>query len=198
MADSAHRHVVTSELEAAAARRAAGPERLGELIGEKVLGERSADVSSAWGAMRAWLSVNGRTERAHTTGVFVEPPRREGALPALVVYVDTKACEVDFRANAEVYLARLDAAGLRFSRVTFRQDRRGRASAAAVPREPGSTGAAPRRVSQVQPAHEALPELTVEEESEVAALVADLPEGLRASVSQAMRMSLRREKRSTS
>ena len=104
MSDEAQEHVVVSELEAEAARRERAPESLSALIDERVLGERNGDVGTSWRTLRTWLAVNGSTERAHTTGVFVEPPRVPGAPPALVVYVDTKACEVDFRANAEVYL----------------------------------------------------------------------------------------------
>lgn len=186
VSDEAQEHVVVSELEAEAARRERAPESLSALIDERVLGERNGDVGTSWRTLRTWLAVNGSTERAHTTGVFVEPPRVPGAPPALVVYVDTKACEVDFRANAEVYLARLDAAGARFSRVTFRQDRRGRSAVGAA------------RPAASRPSARVLPELSEEEETKVAALVANLPKGLRESVSRAMRMSLRREKLSDS
>ena len=178
---------ITSEIEAELTRREAAPESLGSILGEQVLGERAGEVSRSWKVLSTWRSVNGDAERAHTTGVFVEQPRRAGELPALVVYVDTKACEVDFRANAEIYLARLEASGHHFSRITFRQDRRAREKQLAWKvKEPKKTPPQP------------LPELSSEEEAEVDVLLASLPDSLKASVSRAMRMSLRREKQKSS
>ena len=187
MSEATDARKITSEIEAELTRREAAPESLGSILGEQVLGERAGEVSRSWKVLSTWRSVNGDAERAHTTGVFVEQPRRAGELPALVVYVDTKACEVDFRANAEIYLARLDAAGLRFSRITFRQGRRVRA-------KQGAAQASLSKKTLPRP----LPELSAEEEAEVDALLASVPDSLKASVSRAMRMSLRREKQKSS
>lgn len=180
----ARRPVPTSEIEARIRAREERSESVGRVL-EAALPGASPKLARTMGTMRAWLSVNGDLERAHTTGIYVENPRSAGEDPALVVYVDTKACEVDFRANAEVYLARLAAAGMSFSRVTFRQDRRRRPKSAPLP--------AKRRAAAPE-----LPALSPEEEAEVAALVADLPEPLRKSASQAMRMSLRWDKQKSS
>ena len=187
MSETAGARKITSEIEAELTRREAAPEGLGSILNEQVLGAHAGEVSRSWKVLSAWRSVNGDAERAHTTGVFVEQPRRAGELPGLVVYVDTKACEVDFRANAEIYLARLDAAGLRFSRITFRQDRRARTKQSAA-----------QTFSPKKEPPRPLPELSAEEEAEVDALVASLPDSLKASVSRAMRMSLRREKQKSS
>ena len=126
--------------------------------------------------------VGGEVRRiAHTTGVHVGEPRRGDRDPELTVYVDSAAYLTDFTANREVYLARLETAGLRFSRISFRRSRsRGTASQVRAARK---ADAAP------------LPELTDAERAEIAQLCASLPESLRDSVSRAMSASKRAQKR---
>lgn len=173
--------MVTSEIEREIRRRAGAPVALGDIL------ESTQNASGAnWThrVARAWHAVNGVTERAHTVGLFVERPRRAGAPPVLVVYVDSKSCEVDFMANREVYLARLAQAGLSFAEVRFRQSKRPQTVAR-------------RTVGEKEPAAP-LPALTPAEEREVEALLADVPEALKPSVSQAMRVSLQAEKRKNS
>lgn len=182
MSDAQPRRAATSEIEADERRRAAHTERLSEVLdavtGSEGMGET---LRSTWSVGRAWFSVNGDYERAHTVGTFVDD-RRPGADPVLVVYVDSKAAEVDLMARRELYPARLASRGLRFSEVRFKLskqrylDRRaaagGRGAAAEAPRAP-------------------LPELTPAQAAEVDDLCAGLPEPLRGSVSRAMRVSYR-------
>ena len=96
--------------------------------------------------------------------------------------------QVDFMANREVYLARLAQVGLNFAEVRFRQSKRPR-------------GSEPRKVVPTRrderPARE-LPELTPEEEYDAQALLAHVPETLKDSVSRALRVSMRAEKRRNS
>ena len=171
-----------SELEAEALRREAAPTPVADAF-DALLSSADAQgrVRSTWNVTRAWYSVNGDHERAHTVGTFVEQPRRAGALPVLVVYVDTKSCEVDFMANREIYLARLEQAGLR-----FRQSKRPRAERDGEPR---------RKAPAAEPP---LPELSAEEEHRAEELLAGVPEALRQSVSRAVRVSMRAEKRRNS
>ncbi len=176
-----------SELEAEALRREAAPTPVADAF-DALLSSADAQgrVRSTWNVTRAWYSVNGDYERAHTVGTFVEQPRRAGALPVLVVYVDTKSCEVDFMANREIYLARLEQAGLRFREVRFRQSKRPRAERDGEPR---------RKAPAAEPP---LPELSAEEERRAEELLASVPETLRQSVSRAVRVSMRAEKRRNS
>ena len=171
---------MASEIEREARERAEAPSSLGDIL-EGV--QNVPGTNWTYRVTRAWFAVNGDTERAHTVGTFVEPPRRAGALPVLVVYVDSKSCEVDFMANREVYLARLAQAGLSFSEVRFKQSKR----------------PAPDRSRRAveAPAPE-LPQLSAEEERGLEELLANVPEELRASVSQAVRVSMRAEKRRNS
>ena len=175
---------MASEIEREARERADAPSSLGDILEGVQTGVQNVPGTNwTYRVTRAWFAVNGDTERAHTVGTFVAPPRRAGALPVLVVYVDSKSCEVDFMANREVYLARLAQAGLSFSEVRFKQskrpapDRSRRAAEAAAPE---------------------LPQLSVEEERGLEELLANVPEELRASVSQAVRVSMRAEKRRNS
>lgn len=187
------RRSATSEIEREVRLREVAPVTVSEVLGglfpaRSAEGGAARDANAPQDVALAWHAVNGDHERAHTVGTFVEPPRRAGALPVLVVYVDTKACQVDFMANREVYLARLAQAGLNFAEVRFRQSKRPR-------------GSEPRKVASArrgeQPARE-LPELTSEEERDAQALLAKVPETLKDSVSRALRVSMCAEKRRNS
>ena len=172
----------SDELSREVRRREQGGTSLGDLVGGEVrrIGARGrrGDATGVW---LVWNRVNGDVERAHTTGVHVGEPRRGERDPELTVYVDSAAYLTDFTANREVYLARLETAGLRFSHISFRRSKsRGAAPQARGARE---AGAAP------------LPELTDAERAEIAELCADLPESLRDSVSRAMSASKRAQKR---
>lgn len=172
--------MVTSEIERELRRRAEAPVALGDILESA---QNAQDVPGAkWAprVARVWHAVNGVTERAHTVGIFVERPRRAGAQPVLVVYVDSKSCEVDFMANREVYLARLAQAGLSFAEVRFRQSKR-----------PPTVA---RRTVEEKTPQEELPDLTPDEEREAAALLEKVPAALKSSVSRALRVSLQAEK----
>ena len=162
-------------------RRERGGEGVGSLLGRAL--DRLGSTGERDGSSRAWIAwnrVNGDVERAHSTGAYVGAPRRGARDPELVIYVDSHAFLTEFSANREVYLARLETAGLRFSRIEFRLSKRPRATAASAP--------LPARKTQP------LPELTATEEREVDELCAGLPVALRESVSRAMRVSYRAQK----
>lgn len=146
-------------------------------------GAQGGEAALSRRASMAWYSVNGDIERAHTVSVFVRPSPRRGQLPVLFVYVDSRTRAVDFSVNREIYLGRLAMAGLEFSEVRFLEDR----CAHAHP----SPSASPSSRAQEPP--RPLPELSPEEERRVERMCARLPEGLRASVSRAMSISLRRD-----
>lgn len=179
------RHVPISEIELERRRRESGAQNLSSVL-DAISGARgmSDALRSTWNVSRAWFSVNGDYERAHTVGTFVDD-RRPGADPVLVVYVDSKAVEVDLMARREIYPARLANCGLRVSEVRFRLskqrylDRRDRTSTRPpAPKTPAA----------------ALPALSAQEEAQVDALCSKLPPALRESVSRAMRVSYRAQK----
>lgn len=169
---------MADELTGEVRRREEGGRSLSGLVGDEVrrLGS-SPERAAANAAWIAWSEVNGDVERAHTTGVYVGAPRRGASDPELTVYVDSAAYLTDFSANREVYLARLETAGLRFSRISFRRSRQQKA---APPR--------PRAARAPRPAPR---ELTEAERREVSALCSQLPESLRDSVSRAISASYR-------
>lgn len=148
--------------------------------------EALAKMSLGRRASRAWFKVNGDIERTHTTGIYVRKPRRAGGLPTLGVYVDSAARAVDFRANREVYLARLAMAGLEFADIKFEKTHRPVGERRADKPATGAAGAdgAPEAL---------LPALTAEQEAYVRDSVAKLPEKVRASAYKAMSASLRRQ-----
>ena len=129
--------------------------------------EARRSMSANQRAAYVWHNVNGDVERAHTTGVFLKEPHVKGADPILGVYVDSRMRAVDFRANREVYRARLSMGGL--------EEHVSGAAAAATPKTP-------------------LPELTGSEQNAVKKLAESVPESLRGSVYKAMSLSFRREK----
>ena len=151
------------------------------------LGGQSAEVmGQGRSAGFAWNSVNGDIERAHTTGVFLTDAWQPGEAQVLNVYVDTLARSVDFRANREIYLARLRAAGYEYSDVRFLVNKRARqkAPAKAATNEKSVTSSLPPE----------LPEQTPEERARVDLLASQLPASLRKSFSKAMSSSLRRDR----
>lgn len=169
---------MADELTGEVRRREEGGRSLSGLVGDEVrrLGS-SPERAAANAAWIAWSEVNGDVERAHTTGVYVGAPRRGASDPELTVYVDSAAYLTDFSANREVYLARLETAGLRFSRISFRRSRQQK-SAPPLPRTAQAPRPAPRELSEA-------------ERREVSALCSQLPESLRDSVSRAMSASYR-------
>ena len=164
------RRFAMSEIERETRLREAAPATVSEVLGglftaRPAEGGNTRDANAFQDVALAWHAVNGDHERTHT-----------------------KACQVDFMANREVYLARLAQVGLNFAEVRFRQSKRPR-------------GSEPRKVVPVRreerPARE-LPELTPEEEHDAQALLAHVPETLKDSVSRALRVSMRAEKRRNS
>lgn len=159
---------------------------VGSLMGQVV--ERLATPSASDSQNEAWLAwnrVNGDVERTHTSGVYVGEPRRGARDPELTVYVDSSSFMTDFSANHEVYLARLESVGLRFSRIEFRLSKRTAQKKGSVP----SRG----RAEKTELPRE-LPSLLPGEEEEIEKLCSALPANLRESVSQAMRVSIRAQK----
>ena len=160
--------------------RTPSPSSVGELFGQ-MLDAADADgrLTQSRRAQVAWSHVNGDVERAHTRGVYVAPARRTGEDPVLCVYVDSRARAVDFRANREVYLARLAAAGLRFSDLRVEQSRY-----AAAPDPAPRT----RDMSDASDAPGPRP-LTPDERASVDEALARLPQGLRDQAARAVAAS---------
>lgn len=184
-----------STLEASARRREEGGRSVGELLrGFASKPENAQGLSLAAKVRRAWFSVNGDIERQHTCGLFVKESSRPGVDPLLVVYVDTRPRAVDFTANREIYVARMAMAGFRFSEMRFQVSKRPRGQA---PGEADPTAASPDAAPAAAAGRKKelpLPELTAQEREQVASACANLPEGLRESVSRAMSQSYRRQR----
>lgn len=158
------------------------PSALSNLMGEVIDDRLSRKMSANQRAATAWYRANGDRERAHTTGVFLKRARRQGAAPVLCVYIDSHAMAIDFGVNKEIYLARLANVGFEVSGIEF------------LPSRDGHKKAAARRESKASPKREELPELTPLEQAEVDALVARLPESIRAAAHRAVSLSKRRDK----
>lgn len=169
-----------SELADELLRRERSPRPVGEVFSSVIGSLDASDAArSTWSAGRAWYSVNGDIERSHTTGVYVRAPKGHETLPTLIVYVDSRARAVDFTANREIYLARLEHAGQRFAEVVFRESKRPRADASPRPRT------APPSPETREPLDDAALR-TIDD------LCSQIPEPLRKSVSRAMRESWQR------
>lgn len=154
--------------------------------------EVRAKMGAGHAAGLAWHSVIGDIERKHTTGVFVGKPKVPGMAPALCVYVDSRMRMVDFNANREIYLARLQTAGFDYSEVRFLQNKRPRpkagTAAPALTAEKVDKGTVPLATS------EPLPELSEAERAQIEAQTAGLSPALRESVSKAMAACMRRQR----
>lgn len=167
--------VAKSELEAAQLKSENNLSTVADVL-EQMTGQGSlaAGLGSSWSVSRAWFAVNGNIERAATCGVYLDdkPGRR-----TLIVYVDTRGHMVDFNANREIYLARMNAAGWDLSEVRFMQSKRPKAVVE----------------NRSKPAPE-LPELTPEEDLRAQELAAKAPESMREAILTAIRATMRGEK----
>ena len=169
-------------------------ESIGEVLSRVVGGEMRGRMSAAQRAAAAWYGANGDIERAHTTGVFLKKPKREGAAPILGVYVDSHARLTDFTVNREIYLARLHNAGLEVSGIEFRLTRRDRAEAQNEAGAGASAGAGEGHSALPErPRPLDLPQLDEGKRATIEVAVADLEEPLRSKVAHAMEMSMRRQ-----
>ena len=169
-------------------------ESIGEVLSRVVGGEMRGRMSAAQRAAAAWYGANGDIERAHTTGVFLKKPKREGAAPILGVYVDSHARLTDFTVNREIYLARLHNAGLELSGIEFRLTRRDRADAQGQAGVGGGAGGGEGRSALPErPRPLDLPQLDEGKRATIEVAVADLEEPLRSKVAHAMEMSMRRQ-----
>lgn len=168
------------------AAQAGRPQTLAEVVSEVVGGRMATRLSRNQRAARAWFAVNGLLEQRHTCGVYLRKPRMRDVGPVLVVYVDTPSRVTDFRANKELYLARLANGGVGVSDVDFRLSREGHAPGGR-PGIDAARGSAARAVTSLVPLAEGERRLVEE-------MCATLPDGLRESAARAMSASLRREK----
>ena len=169
-------------------------ESIGEVLSRVVGGEMRGRMSAAQRAAAAWYGANGDIERAHTTGVFLKKPKREGAAPILGVYVDSHARLTDFTVNREIYLARLHNAGLEVSGIEFRLTRRDRAEAQGQAGAGAGAGGGEGRSALPERSRPLdLPQLDEGKCATIEVAVADLEEPLRSKVAHAMEMSMRRQ-----
>ena len=158
------------------------PMGLDHLMRTVVDTQMAAKMTAAQRAAAAWYRANGDRERTHTTGVFLKRPRRPDAAPILGVYVDSHAMATDFGVNKDIYLARLANVGLEVSGIEF------------LPTREGSRMARVAR-TEASPATAGLPDLSEQERQEVSTLAATVPTSMRESVSKAIELSMKREKK---
>ena len=159
--------------------------------------EVRAKMGAGHTAGLAWHSVIGDIERKHTTGVFVGKPKAPGMAPALCVYVDSRMRMVDFNANREIYLARLQTAGFDYSEVRFLQNKRPRPKAEQTSGQPmlrdgREVVALPSRTAGK--VDKGTVPLSTREREEIEGQTAGLPPRLRESVSKAMAACMRRQR----
>lgn len=138
-------------------------------------------------AAKAWYAANGDRERRHTVGVWLQKSGREGVDPTMVVALDSNLLAGELGTNKDLYLQRLALHGVAVGNIRF-----------TVGRAPTKGGASRGRSAKggVSGARPELPELTESERARVERACADLPDGLKQSVSRAMCASLRRSKSS--
>ena len=166
------------------------PQTAAAIVSAYVDGSVLAGASATSRALVTWRRIAGKRAAKHTVAVWLSEPKRATRgerLPELVVYLDGNALMADLATNAELYVERLAYAGLHVSAVKFRLSRK--AGQRPQPAPPAKEPAAPTAP--------ALPALTAYERASVDAACEKLPDRLRASASEARKMSLRRHKLET-
>lgn len=73
---------------------------------------------------RVWYEMTGPLEHNHTVALYVPRPKETThvkglSTKTLIVYVDSVLRAVDFYAQRELYLARLECAGYKFDEIKF-------------------------------------------------------------------------------
>ena len=160
--------------------------RAGALVAGLLAGPLGDDLGEAQRAARAWYAANGDRERAHTTGVWLRKPPRAGADPVMVVRVDSGLLASELGTNKDLYLSRLSFHGVRVSDIRFD-----------VGQMPAAASRPPRPRQVPEKAAHPQRELSPGERERVERACAQLPDGLRQSVSRAMCASLLKEKSHT-
>ena len=168
--------------------RGGSPTRAGDAVSELLGGALGRGLSAAASAAKAWYSANGDRERQHTTGVWLRKSGKAGVDPVLVVALDSNLLAMELGTNKDLYLSRLAFRGLAVSDIRFTVDHRASARAGRGKRG-GATSSSPADAQRPT-----LPELSSSERAYVEAKTADLPDGLRQSVSRAMCATMRRFK----
>lgn len=160
--------------------------RAGAVVASLIAGPLGADLGEAQRAARAWYAANGDRERAHTTGVWLRRASRAGADPVMVVRVDSGLLASELGTNKDLYLSRLAFHGVRVSDIRF---------------DVGQMPAGSTRPKRAKRADKTTtgpePSLTPGEREDVERACAQLPDGLRQSVSRAMCASLLKQKSHT-
>ena len=178
----------------------------GALVSRYVDGRVLKGASDASRALVTWRRIAGARASRHTVAVWLNRPKSGRGLPELVVYLDGNALMADLTTNAELYVERLAYAGLHVARVRFRLSRRAGELATSAAASSSTAGgpyasvapaapAVPGDVDAAPPAE--LPPLTPSEELAVERACARLPEKVRPSACEAMRLSMRRGKLQT-
>ncbi len=170
-----------------AADRGGEPTRAGDAVSELLGGALGRGLSAAASAAKAWYAANGDRERQHTTGVWLRKSGKAGVDPVLVVALDSNLLAMELGTNKDIYLSRLAFRGLAISDIRFTVDHRAPAGSRRAAR--AKTGSQAR--GEGAPS---LPELSPAERAYVEGKTADLPDGLRQSVSRAMCATMRRFK----
>lgn len=157
----------------------------GDALAELFSGPLGAGLAPAARAARAWYSANGDRERRHTTGVWLRKSGKAGIADVLVVALDSNLLAAELGTNRDLYLGRLSQYGIAVSDIRFTVRKgtgKGRKKEATAAKAGVDTSSTP------------LPPLSSAEEQRVERACAELPDGLKQSVSRAMCASLRRSK----
>lgn len=160
-----------------------------DAMGALMSGPLGKGLSQASMAAKAWYAANGDRERAHTTGVWLRKSGCAGVDPVMVVALDSNLLAMELGTNKELYLSRLAFRGVAVSDIKFTVGR-GRTKDATPQGIVSKKRSSSAATTEVQP----LPTLSPAEEERVDRATADLPDGLRQSVSRAMCASIRRSK----
>lgn len=154
-------------------------EGVGSLIKGYVQGHLSEGLSLTQRAGAAWWRANGDLEHRHTQGIYVKEYKTKA--PVLYVYIDTSSLLQDFTTNKELYLARLANRGFAVSDIRFQLSRKKRGAQDALP------------AASAKPSPRPLKPLSPETADEIDSAASALPEDIRKSVSEALKLMVARD-----
>lgn len=177
------------------------PTQAGALVEKYLNTDMAHGMSSTRRALMLWRRVAGTRIAKHTLAVWVSEPKKPDENPDLVVYLDGNALMADLTTNAELYIDHLAYVGFPVHSIKFRLSRKAgthtQSMSSALNDSYKSAVQSTRTAIKTADIPASLPPLSHQEEEQVESACAPLPDKLRESASKAMKLSLRRDKAST-
>lgn len=178
MGERARRAAIRAEYDPENPTYQSTPQTAGTVVSSFIDKKIAHGVSKTNKAYTMWCKAAGKRAASHTMAVWVNEKKDP---VELVVYLDNNSLIVDYTTNAELYMDRLSYIGFPVSGLKFRLSNKVTKNKAAV-------------TDSQESSKDELPPLTPQEKKQIEDECKNLPARIKKNASNAMEMSLRRQK----